>query len=622
MRCSRITALRVALSVAFSIGLFFTDVCPAHGDEPAKSEDQWIAELLLATLSMDAEQKASLLLESRKAYPKSANMAYWRGRVLAFDNNTSAFLKEMSGIMGSLSRESIQQATNEADADQAKRSAGMGILFAQSERLLDQRMAELGLKGDVDISDAAFFEAISLDPKFTAAWARLVCSSNTKVALAAADSWAAMETDNALPHFAKACIVAGSVAEPWTEADSRSILAALREGNQKSGCHLPDDPWPHDFELRFPDDEKVYGKDHGKPISPRVLRIAVESWFEGIESLSDTPLSTSALRGIGDSIMRNGSRLPPKTEVDLLTEYAGLANRMLRSNRLLYAIGSINERPLRRLEMIAVDHGDFVNARNVEQMRQEFRRVMRMIAEDYRKAKQETDRDIDGRAQKIMEQVDLNLSLPQLQLSQNTERSIIASETARLPSDWVRIDVFVSADGVEMVRRSNQVLPQPMPQHDALEQQGFVQLHDKIDAIWKENRNKEYRSGLLIMVDRRVAPDVYMTCESWGYVSERDPVLLVFSDPVDLNLHVEWFPDCRIRTALQLPEGALLQPEDLPQKLPTNDLIVPLNRLERERMRSPLLTNTRFQWVVAGADRDALQRFKDSNDRVVGLLVQ
>ena len=77
----------LSTSLALLTACFIGNSCQLMADEPTKSEDQCVAELLVAMLRQDVDGKKALLLESRALYPDSANMAYWRGRVLANDND-------------------------------------------------------------------------------------------------------------------------------------------------------------------------------------------------------------------------------------------------------------------------------------------------------------------------------------------------------------------------------------------------------------------------------------------------------------------------------------------------------------------------------------------------------
>ena len=500
-------------------------------------------------------------------------------------------------------------------------------LFAQGERQLKKRLKELGLDGNLRASDVAFFEATSLDPQFVAAWARLINSSNKKVAFSAVDTWAKLEPENALPYYAKASLLSGPIGNRWTEPYSKSILAALREGNQRPSCRVPEIPWPKDFNIRLDDDGTPTKEDSGTPMKPYTLRVAVESHFETIEMLNQRRLSASTLRDIADAITRNGPGLPPQIEVELLAQFCGMNLQMLRSNRWQLALSGVNRRAFRRLENIAIDHADFGSARQVVRLQMDVRRVLRTVADEYFKAEEESGLDAESRAQRVMEkeQARLDLTRPTVKLSdQNPEkRAIVVAHESAFPTDWLALDVFESADGYEMVIQAGQVPPDRPLKHDELKKTGFVELDDRIGEIRKQNREQERQAGLMLKVDRRIFPDVYMSCESWGYSTKRDAAMLCFSDATDFELFHQWIPNCKIRTVLRLEDGSLLNREDLKQmSLRADYIIVPLNRLVRDGKRSPLLEETRLHWMVSGKDREALQRFVDANERVEGLVLQ
>ena len=261
--------------------LFVPTSTDLYAQDGSDSEDQLIVEAIWALVDFNEEGVPTPLEAFHKAsskFPKSAKVAYWRGRFQAYSSDRVRVFNRLSDAV----KELVQP---QSDEEEALDPIQDGKLKAVRDYLdtialeLDERIQELAAAGQIEERfETSLLEAVKLDPSLVVAWAGLLNSRDKEIALAAAEAWAKLEPNNALPLYAKAIVLTRDV----NHGDAIDIRAieALETGASRSDCKAPNEPWPTNFTLHFPDTLLPEFADlEGELISPQMFRNIVEHAF-------------------------------------------------------------------------------------------------------------------------------------------------------------------------------------------------------------------------------------------------------------------------------------------------------------------------------------------------------
>ena len=417
--------------------------------QEVKSEDQFIAEALWAqaVAGFDESKADEILAEAKRKYPQSPKIAYWQGRLGVRQQGIAEVGKLMLKTIDSISEAAADE---DLDPDVRNRLAvgqvtAMKMFAEAADQFTKAKEAQKTAPFEM-----AVMEAVRLDPKFSPAWASLLESRNTKLATAAADAWAAVEPDNALPLYAKAVILNRDRAA-YDSPIADSVIEAIEEGNQRPECRVPSAPFPQKFRLVFPKSfNEAFPGIEGEAIPEAIFRETVENGFHQIEAIGNwSTVSESALRNLMSGIAYSSATLPPDEEARRLQAEVGIGQHMANSNRLVFGMtqGAV-DRSLIRLETLAVKHGDFAAARRFYEIYDYLNETKKMVIQGYRdnparsrpKRTKENWRTtvlgakLDGndeRATKIMQSRTAPPELPILQLEQSAKRTSPACDSIR-----------------------------------------------------------------------------------------------------------------------------------------------------------------------------------------------
>lgn len=429
------------------------------GDAKEQTEDQLIAQALWAMVqtypeSLESDDAKQAFDAAQDAFPNSARVAYWRGKCGFLQANMTRTLQRLVEVTDSLSDPGLEAST---DDPATKRKLGTARPYVeQIRRRIQTRLDNSDDADDQADSDLAFLRAVQLDLTLTAAWVGLLESSDASVAVSAAEGWAKIEPDNALPLYAKAVVLTRDHLRLRTPVDEKAI-EAIETGNQRPDCIAPDLPWPTGFHLTFSQawDEEVPGIA-GRQVPEPLLRIAVERLFSQLEAIGNwSTISSSALQDLGVAILSTSHQLPLEHDIRQLRAFVGCGIHSADSNRLVYGITmGVVERHLNRLETIAVDQQDFESARAFQSIQKHLLETRRAVAGDYQanneKSEPEQESEIDTLLNIELPRDDVNATRVMQSREDPPEVPEIVT-TSTDPSDSVIIGTDASSKDLDML---------------------------------------------------------------------------------------------------------------------------------------------------------------------------
>ena len=559
--------------------------------------------------------------DATEAYPRSAKVAYWRGRYGAYTSDRSRALKKLSNILGTLAD---PQSDNTKLADPPlERKLNAARLFAERiGKRIEQRANDQSVANTNEAFEISLLSAASLDTTLVAAWAGLLESRDTTIALTAADAWANEEPDNALPLYARAVVLT----RDRNRGDPIDIeaIAALELGNRRPACRAPDEPWPINFSLNFPNSlPKDASGFEGKPVTPQMLRKSVEGMFFQVDAIGGgATVSESAIRGLGSSILGQSHRLSRQEDVRYLRAFAGVGVHLVQSNRFLFGVtaGSV-DRTLNRLETIAVDQGDFESAEKLAGIRDYALATRRRVADSYRAAGAgEDSARIDLDANKIMDDLKKKISIPQIRFSDEQTSSLALGDGMDDKSNMVVFDLFYSSDHRVFVRRIDQSSPSGELDSDELSKRGYATLKQSIDDVRKANRQNRRSRGIFLVVDNGyMGRDIADTCFGSGYIGKRDPCIVAFTEVEVLEGFCRLYSHVDVRIAQILGTGEKLGMDDIKNISKKADLVVvPVSRLfQDDGQVAPYVLSTKLEFIAIASPPDQL-KFVEGVECIVG----
>lgn len=610
MRISCLIAIATLYVVGCDVALAQTDRSVAAA---AKSEDQWIAEAMWSLIDFGSGSQGDPLTafnDAARAYPQSSKIGYWQGRFRLFASGQQTSLSKFVEIAEQLSK---PDSNEEAVADpitQRKLASARNFSKVIGERLRD-RLNNLQNNTTEVWFEVVFHDQLSRDPDLIIAWSRLLESSDPVIALTAADAWAEREPENALPLYAKAILLQrqrgkGDPIDP-------SAIEALEIGNSRPACLAPDEPWPEEFDLRFPDSlGPEQAELRGQPVSRAMLRTFVEGLFltEGI--FGGSAISESAIRDLGGKILEKSHQLSLEEDIRYLRAFAGVGTHLIHSNRLLYGMtaGSA-DRVLNRMETIAIDQEDFSHAIEIANLRDHIFTLKRMCSEGYRTVSAKEDQLLFDRvATQIMEDNRKDLPIPTIEISKKPRPKWMISETLDAKNNMWMLELFDSDNHEVFVCGRDQALPSKHLDSDELSRCGYQKLEQVIQDVRATNRNEQQSRGLFMVLN---SPYFYLnvfgSCYLNGYVGRRDPCILAFRDPKSLDFFQKKYRDVTPRLAQILPPGDLLDQEALYAVLDSADLVVvPYSRIiTSDGLVCSVALASGKKFIVAGTLEELLQ---------------
>ncbi|TWU16927.1 hypothetical protein [Allorhodopirellula heiligendammensis] len=592
------------------------------------SADQLIAETIWSLVdleTMEPQNPQAAFENAVRAYPESAEVAYWRGRLGAYTADRDRITRQISETLKKLA-ESQADDSEIADPDLKRKMRSVRSYAKVIGERIQQRANDDSNADIVRSPEECFLNAVSLDPSLIAAWARLAASTDLEIAVAAIDAWAEQEPDNALPFYAKAIVLmrTGNQSDPLDLA----VIEALEEGNKRSDCRVPEEPWPVDFRLSFPQSLPEDAAElAGKPISPYMWRSMIENLFSQLLAIDGgTTVSESSLRGLGSVILQHSHQLSPQEDVRYLRAFVGVGLHLIDSNRLIFGgTAAAVERVLHRLENIAVVQGDFQHADELSNIEKHVRSVQRQVFDEYRAAEMGEDPGRNDReATKIMAANRKELTVPSIQFARSAEPIMVISDADEAGENgWVLMNLCLSDDRDVMVRPSHHQPPDPIPDADALSDLGYHTLDQAINRVRKSNLQNRDRKGIFLVVDQPyLETDIAGECFTKGYVGRRDSCIVAFTERESL----ESFRDIHytnVRVAQILSPDGDLDNEQIDMVSPKADLlVVPLASLlapDGGVLSTVKLSERRF--VVMGAAQEKLMHAATRVPSIVGVVV-
>ncbi|WP_146526171.1 hypothetical protein [Novipirellula artificiosorum] len=559
---------------------------------PACPEDQMIAEALWSIFiaepvgSVDASKAFERVC---KAYPQSARVAYWKGRLGVYESNIEKTIELLDKTLQSVA--TISNSESAADQSWAKgRAAAMRSYARHLQQDLQERRQAMG--GDSSSFEHLLLTAVQRDPMLISAWAALLDSSDQTIALAAADSWAQLEPHNALPLYAKAVIYTRGLKELSDPIDEKAI-EAMEAGNSRSDCIAPEAPWPTGFLLTFPESvEKEMPGLSGNSVPEGIFRRAVEGRLFAAEAIGNWgAVASSSLRQLGSDILSRSHRLPIEQDIRHLRAFAGVGVHLANSNRLMYGltIGSV-ERVLLRLETIAIDQPDFESGIVFFEIRHYLQDTVREVAATYRTELDQTKRaekdalsaildakisDEDQRATEVMRSRAKRIAIPEIEIAEtNRPKRIIGTDAANHAVDFIRLDVVVGKEravhahrlGIEFeawfqeqIRQkgvaSEKTSPSDLTSEELCEL-GIPTLQQQIAELRAYNRTHKRSLGILLCVrDDDVGQQIADDCYLSGYLGQRDPCIIAFDDAENLSEFQQFYEHLNLRVMLIPTDG-------------------------------------------------------------------
>lgn len=615
------------LIAIIAIALLGKPVIAQHESEsgtPRCSEDQMIAEAMWSLVDLGTSDPVDIQSgfdEATKAFPQSAKVAYWRGRCGAYAIERSRVLEKVSDILGTLSDPDSNDSELADPSLDRKMNAARTFAKIIGTRI-EQRAKDQSIANENENFEIALLNAVSLDTTLVAAWAGLLESGDSTIALTAADAWSNQETDNALPLYAKAVIFTRD--KKRDDPIDMKAIAALELGNLRSACRAPDEPWPTDFSLNFPNSLPKDAADlEGKPVTPQMLRKVVEGMFFQVEAIGGgATLSESAIRGLGSTILGQSHRLSRQEDVRYLRAFAGVGVHLVQSNRFLYGVTAGNvDRILNRLETIAIDQGDFDSANEFFGIREYVLTIRRRVANGYRASDfGEDPARIDLEATKIMEDCKKTISIPHISFSEDQSSNLVLADGMDDKANTVLLDLFYSSDRRVFVRGPGQKSPDEELNSDRLSERGYATLAQRIDAVRESNRLNRRSQGILLLASNpNMSREIADECFVSGYVGERDPCIVAFTENESLEEFREFYPHVDVRIAQVLGAGDELESDDTKHISKEADfVVVPLSRLlHDDGHATPFVLSTELEFIATAVHPDQL-KFVEGIESIVG----
>ena len=615
------------LMAIVAIGLLGTSAFAQNAIEsgtPSRSEDQMIAEAIWSLLNSGASDPVdiqSAFDDASEAFPQSAKVAYWRGRFSAYASGRYRVLKKLTIISGKLAEPQPDNAKIADPTVERKLSYTRSIAKRIGELFEHQAKDQSALNTKYTF-EVSLLNAASLDTTLVAAWAGLMESSDTTIALTAADAWAKEEPDNALPLYAKAVVLTRD--RKRDDPIDIEAIAALERGNRRPECRAPDEPWPVNFSLSFPNSlPNDVAEFEGKPVTPQMLRKCVEGMFSQFDAIGGgAAVSESAISGLGGSMLFQSHRLSCQEKERYLRAFAGVGVHLVQSNRLLYGITAGNvDNTLNHLETLAVDQGDFESAEEIAGIRDYVFATSKRVAEGYRAAEHKDDSArLDLDANKIMKELKSRISIPQIRFNDEQRASLILGDEFDDDTNMVVFDLFYSNEREVFVRRIDQRSPNEEMNNAELLKRGYTSLEQSIDDVRKANRQTHRSRGIFLVVNNwYMSNNIAIECFSNGYIGKRDPCIIAFTAGEDLERFRESYPDLDVRIAQILGTGDKLGRDDFKEISKKADLVVvPATRLfQDDGQLTPYASSANLKFI-ATASRDEQSKIVDGVECIVG----
>ncbi len=594
------------------ISLLQTSILAQEASESTSadiSEDQLIAEAIWSLVDLGSGKTADVHTAFRKAetaFPNSARVAYWRGRFGVYASNRAQVFSQLTETLKTLSNPPLAE-SEISDPSVRRKLRNMRSCAETIGKRIEQRAKEVSVDDATNAFESSLLKAVSHDPGLIAAWAALLESSDTTIALTAADAWASQEPGNALPLYGKAVILTRDAKPIGTSEIDIGAIEALEHGNARPFCTAPDEPWPTEFSLVFPSSVPADLADFAsKPVSPNQFRTIVEEMFFQIDAIGGgATISESSLRDLGTLVLSRSHRLSAEADVRYLRAFAGVGVHLVNSNRFLYGItaGSV-DRVLNRLETIAVDQGDFTHAQQIANIRDYVLTTRRKIADDFRATERGEDPSrVDRDATRVMVPNRRSIEIPPIEFDDKSEGPLIISDDGSSPDiNMVHIDLFYSSDYRVFARWRGQRLHNERPKSDELKQLGYYPFEEAVEAVRSENRERRLRRGVFFIAnDEGLGREIADACFAGGYLGKRDACIVAFLKREQLESFREHFGHVDVRVAQVLGPGDIIDGDDLGTISPKADLVVvPANRLIDSNGQVPLcVRSSKLSFVVA-----------------------
>ncbi|MFN6163212.1 MAG: hypothetical protein ACK57G_08465 [Planctomycetota bacterium] len=610
--------MRVARSITVAfLYLLCCDLAFAQVDgcQPAKakSEDQWVAEAMWSLVDLGSGRPGNPLTafdEAVQAHPHSSKIAYWRGRFRLFASGQRAFLGKFAEIADELSKPDPAEAALADQNTRQKLSEAREFSKDFSKRVED-RLKELH-SDDANMDfEVIFQKLVSSDPTMIIAWAILLESADPVIALTAADAWAEQEPDNALPLYAKAIVLQRQRGQK--EPIDPSAIEALEIGNSRPACRAPDEPWPEEFDLRFPNSLPAEKAElRGKPVGQAQLRTYVLGLFFTSQLFDRFATSGFAICDLGGEILGKSHRLSLEEDIRYLQAFAGVGTHLIHSNRLLYGMtaGEVG-RILNRMETIAIDQEDFNHAIEIANLRDHVFTLKRKCSEGYGTVSEKEDEQLFDRvATQIMADNRKDLPIPTIEISKKPRPKWRISETRDDANDMVLLDLFHSNSHPEFVRGHNQAMPTQPLDPDELSRQGYRTLDEAIKNIRSTNFKEQSRRGIVVVLHSPYSmPSVFTACYLNGYMGRRDPCIIVFHSPKTLEFFQRKYTSLGLHLAQLLPPGDVLDQNTLDAVSKSADIVlVPYSRImTADGQISPIAVASGKKFIIAGTKAELLR---------------
>jgi len=556
------------------ISLFHTSVLAQQASESPSadiSKDQLIAEAIWSLVDFGSGNSSDVEAafdNASAAFPESAKVAYWRARFGAYASNRAQVFSQLTKTLKTLS-EPQSDDSEIADLSVRRKLRDFRSYAKTIGKRIQQRAKEVSVDDATNAFELSLLNAASRDPSLIAAWSGLLESSDTTIALAAADAWASQEPDNALPLYGKAVILTRDAKPIGTSAIDIVAIEAMELGNARPFCAAPDEPWPTEFSLKFPSSvPDEFAEFASMPVSQNLFRTIVEAMFFEIDAVrGGATISGSSLRDLGSLVLSRSHRLSAESDVRYLRAFAGVGVHLVNSNRFTYGItaGSV-DRVLNRLETIAVDQRDFDHAQQIASIRDYVLTTRRKIADDFRTSERGDDPSrIDRDATQVMESNKRSIEIPSIDLDHEAEGPLIISDDDSSPDvDMVHIDLFYSSDNRVFARRRGQRLPDEIPKSDELTKLGFSTFEEAVVAVRSKNRDRRLRRGVFFVVNNKyLGQDIADECFAGGYLGKRDACIVAFFEREELESFREYYGHVDVRVAQVLGPGDVLDRDDL-----------------------------------------------------------
>ncbi|MEM6691186.1 MAG: hypothetical protein AAF664_17300 [Planctomycetota bacterium] len=584
------------------------------------SEDQLIAEAVLSLIEADSDDPVTPSTAFREAdsrYPNSAKVVYWRGRLEEYASDRVRVLAQVTETLKGLADPKTMDGDFE-DPALLRRLQGMRVYARRIAERLEKRAQEMPDQSDQDGFEVHLLNAVTRDPTMIAAWAGLLESRDKTIALTAAEAWADQEPSNALPLYAKAIVLARD-SEPFAPIPSVAI-EALEKGNMRPFCLAPEEPWPTDFKLKFPDsfaEEDAQFAD--KPLTPKWLRKILEGMFFQLDAIGGgATFSGSAIRGLGSSILMSSHKLSPEEDVRHLIAIAGVGVHLVQSNRVSFVLSADSVlRTLSRLETIAIDQGDFEGANSFFDIRTYVLTTRRRVATNYLEADDKDKEDpawADLAATKIMNESKKTISFPQIHFSEKPKSQLRLGAEIDSQANMIVLYAFALRNNhVVFVRKHGQSLPEKELDHDELSERGYATLSQSLKDLRRSNREERRSVGVVVVVEGKYVGSIIAgDCYTGGYVGKRDPCIVVFSQRERLEDFREHYNYVDLRLAQVLGDGNTLQSDEMENFSSEADLaIVDCSRLIEDGKPSQYLESTDLKFLVTScgdSQMDLLER--------------